>query len=448
MSKVVRRKFDETIKLLEDGAKQLTFADSDRRILLLSNMQEAAVAMGVYAEQLKGENLETVEVLEQFCEGLYQVSMAEDEVQLIESSNELLALFESLHSALDKEFPDKQEVVFLPYKASMWDSLESVWRQYASDDSYETYVVPIPYYNRDSKMNMVEFVYEGKDYPEDVPVVDYQTFDLKLHHPDMVYIHNPYDEYNYVTSIDPEFYSSRIHKFTEKLIYIPYFVLEEIDPDNEAAVEGMSHFCYTPGTIYANEVILQSEAMRTIYIREYAKAAITHGQSIDTDELARRFQGSGSPKHEKIRQERENRLRLIEEVPEEWKKYLYKPDGTLKKIIIYNNSVTAMIEGRELTVDKINRALKTFYEYREDVALLWRPHPLIRQTIESMCPSVWDSYAAVVNAYKNGDWGIYDDTPNMDRALAIADGYYGDTSSLVSLCKAIHLPVMIQNIAV
>ncbi len=39
----------------------------------------------------------------------------------------------------------KNIIVFLPYKASMWDSLESVWRAaYEDKEHCEAYVVPIP----------------------------------------------------------------------------------------------------------------------------------------------------------------------------------------------------------------------------------------------------------------------------------------------------------------
>ena len=42
----------------------------------------------------------------------------------------------------------KKEVVFLPYKASMWDSLESVWKAADEDPECDAYVIPIPYYDK------------------------------------------------------------------------------------------------------------------------------------------------------------------------------------------------------------------------------------------------------------------------------------------------------------
>ena len=84
-------------------------------------------------------------------------------------------------------------------------------------------------------------------------------------------------------------------------------------------------------------------------------------------------------------------------------------------------------------------------EAREDIALLWRPHPLIRAAIEVMRPQLWEEYQNIVQEYKEKGWGIYDDTPQLARAIAVSDGYYGDYSSLIPLCKSVGMPVMIQN---
>lgn len=65
----------------------------------------------------------------------------------------------------------------------------------------------------------------------------------------------------------------------------------------------MKHFCFTPGTIYADQVIVQSENMRQIYINEYIKAAKEAGLSgehTDRKFLKKKFLGTGSPKIDKI----------------------------------------------------------------------------------------------------------------------------------------------------
>ncbi|MBQ7479431.1 MAG: hypothetical protein IJT01_11160, partial [Selenomonadaceae bacterium] len=65
-------------------------------------------------------------------------------------TREILALCEELlrHLAAEteKEKKFKKDIVFLPYKASMWDSLESVWKAAEEDKEHcNAYVVPIPY---------------------------------------------------------------------------------------------------------------------------------------------------------------------------------------------------------------------------------------------------------------------------------------------------------------
>ena len=41
--------------------------------------------------------------------------------------------------------PEQRAVVFMPYKSSMWDCMESVWQAACEDSDCVPYVVPIPY---------------------------------------------------------------------------------------------------------------------------------------------------------------------------------------------------------------------------------------------------------------------------------------------------------------
>ena len=130
-----------------------------------------------------------------------------------------------IKSSIKNEIQTRLEVVFLPYKASMWDSLESVWKAADADPNCDAYVIPIPYYDKKPDGSFGEMHHEFSQYPSDIPLLWYEDYDFEKRRPDMIYIHNPYDECNYVTSVHPFFYSKNLKKFTEKLIYIPYFIL-------------------------------------------------------------------------------------------------------------------------------------------------------------------------------------------------------------------------------
>ncbi len=447
MSKVVRKKHLNIITLLFQATDVVARLIKEERLqdclVLLADCQESAVALGSHIEKLYGMETKSVGALEKYCESLYQLSVALDQqAQVAEAYEALKQTTAYVRETYEQEFPDKKEVVFLPYKAAMWDSLESVWMAARDDEECEAYVIPIPYYDLDENQNFKEMHYEGDMYPKYVPITSYEDYDLEERHPDMIFIHNPYDEYNRVTRIEPKFFSSRIKDFTEKLVYIPYFVLGAIDPEDQESIDGISHFCYLPGTMYADQVVVESENMRQVYINEYLKQAKKNGRQVTRKELEKRILGLGSPKFDKA----VNSQMKDFEIPEEWLRIIEKEDGSWKKIIFYNTSLSAFLEHEEKMLEKIKDVLHIFEENKEDVALLWRPHPLMMQTIESMRPELREAYKEIVQQYRKDGWGIYDDTPAMDMAVAISDGYYGDPSSVVAVFQSVDKPIMLQTI--
>lgn len=64
----------------------------------------------------------------------------------------------------------------------------------------------------------------------------------------------------------------------------------------------------------------------------------------------------------------------------------------------------------------------------------------------AMRPELLEQYQEIVREYKAGDWGIYDDTPDLHRAIALSDAYYGDQSSLVELYQVTGKPIMLQDV--
>ena len=325
----------------------------------------------------------------------------------------------------------------------MWDSLESVWKAADADPDCDVYVVPVPYYDKNPNGSFREMHYEGDLYPAYVPITRYDKYDLEAEHPDVIYIHNPYDQCNLVTSVPPFYFSEHLKKFTDKLVYIPYFVLTEIKPNDDVAIEGMKHFITTPAVFNAHRVIVQSEDMKQVYIKVLLDSTNNHSDA------ARKYWedkilGLGSPKFDKVSSTKKENL----EIPKEWLKIINKPDGSRKKIIFYNTSVGALLQHNEKMLEKMLYVFDVFKENQEEVALLWRPHPLIQATVESMRPQLWMEYNRIVRKYREEGWGIYDDSSDIDRAIALSDAYYGDGSSVVQMYQQTGKPIMIQNVDV
>ncbi len=458
MRKAQKQQAEELVKQMEEAHDQFKkFIEQGSippAMELLEECQNGGITLGTLIENTEGEGHPTVLLLEEYCELIYQVHENLADAKEINKEINLNKIYKNLRqkliraaNSLKNDVPVRKEVVFLPYKASMWDSLESVWKAADEDENCDAYVIPIPYYDKNPDGSFREMHYEADQYPGYVPITRYDTYDFEQRRPDMIYIHNAYDQWNLVTSIHPDFFSVNLKKYTEKLIYIPYFVLDEVDPDNEQAVENVKHFCFMPGIINADKVIVQSEDMKKIYIKEYLRAAKEHrlqGKHLDSTYLEQKFLGLGSPKYDKVCAT--NRQDL--DIPLRWLKVIEKADGSWKKIIFYNTGIAALLTHNEKWVDKIENVLRTFRENQDEVALLWRPHPLIESTMKSMRPEVLRKFMAIKEDYITQGWGIYDETADVDRAVVLSDAYYGDGSSVVQLYRQTGKPVMIQNVEV
>lgn len=391
----------------------------------LTDCQEAAISVGEAIEQIEGDDTKAVRCLEQYCERLYQISL-----QL--QNTAVQKIYKSLESGLVKaeneikHMPVRKTAVFLPYKASMWDSLESVWKAACNDEEWESVVIPIPYYNRNTDDSLGEMQYEGADFPEDVPVTDWQQYSLEKEHPDIIFIHNPYDQFNIVTTVHPLFYASRIKDYTEKLVYIPYFVHQ-----NDMVAE---HYCVLPGTIYADVVILQSEKVRGQYLRYYEAALPELVEKQGKEAIERKFQALGSPKFD-VSADSQN------DIPEEWREFL----GQGKKVIFFNTHLRGLMQGQSEQFLRKLEWVFNFFQKQEDVVLLWRPHPLMVETARAMNPEAVEPYLKLVDRYRRQKIGIYDDSRELHRAIDLSDAYYGSGSSVVELFRQQGKPVMLMS---
>lgn len=430
------RKMNEQLKNLK--SKAIGSANAEK---ILIDCQNKAIRLGnAIEEAAENKSIETelaetvVPILEKYCEFIYQLSQhgagnAEYQKICREIQKALLhAENEILHHMPE----DKKEIVFLPYKASMWDSLESVWMAAREDENYEVYVVPVPYFEKLPDGTLGAMHYEGNDYPDIVPITHWQEYDIAARHPEMVFIHNPYDSGNRITSVHPMFYAKELKNYTDQLIYIPYFV----------GVNGKvkEDLCLTAGVLYAHKVIVESEKVKENYINvirsfEREKKSVGVFGNLDKKILA-----LGSPKIDRIKYMQ----KYSSEFPPEWMKKIQKADGTKKKLILYNTSIASLLEYKENAIKKISHVIQIFKNQSEAV-LIWRPHPLYRNTIETMLPRMLENYEQMVAEYREKEYGIYDDSADIERAIALSDAYYGDYSSVVTLYQVTGKPIMIQN---
>lgn len=397
---------------------------------LADSCKEFVLVVKAFIEEIKGKGTKTAVLLMEYDEALTGIAPEANNVSTLMKylQKQLVKIEKSVATELR---PDKIEIVFFPYKASMWDCLESIYLAARIDPQCDAYVVPIPYYDRLPSGQFGQIHYEGGDYPDDIPITDWRQYDVEARMPDVIFIHNPYDDANYVTSVPPDFYSKRLKDFTDLLVYVPYFVLANDVPD---------HFCVCQGVIYADRVIIQSKGIREQYFRAFKEFNRANNLKNKFGKAEEKFVVLGSPKFDKTI----NTSREACALPDEWRKLIEKADGTNKKVVFYNTSVGAMLQKNEEYLEKLRSVIETFRS-RGDVILWWRPHPLSAATFDSMRPQLREEYNRIVSEYRRQGWGIYDDTVDLHRAIAISDAMYGEFSSVGVLYSVTGKPVLAAN---
>lgn len=433
------------LKTLEEAHKTLSgFVEKNQReqaAEILELCQKIAVNVGEMIESSEGEDAEEVRILEEYCELAYQFHeqvLGGDALQGRKAAKKLDRPIIKVTNGVNNRIPTQREVVFLPYKASMWDSLESVWRQLSTEPNTTALVMPIPYYDRNPGGSFGTFHYEGSQFPADVPVVRYDQYDIAARHPEAIYIHNPYDNDNLVTTVHPDYYSSKLKNFTDELVYIPYFVFADISRDDQATINACAHLITVPAVMNANRVIVQSENWRQGYVDVLTRQTGEEYRPYWDKKIEARI----SPKLDRVLHPRESDF----VIPEAWRRIVEKPNGERKKVVFYNTTLSAMLVQNEKMLDQIEKTLAEYRAQSAEVALLWRPHPLMEATLDSMRPHLSARYKAIVSEYRREGWGIYDDTPDFHCAFAISDCYYGDVSSLLFLYQKTGKPTQVQSV--
>jgi len=351
------------------------------------------------------KNKEYLELLDKFKESVSQISVG-DAAEISKRLKELIS-----ESVVYK-------VIFMPYKASMWDSLESIWMAADKAERCEALVVPITYYELDSNQNPVKKVNERDRFPEYVNTINDEEYDLENDLPDIIYIHNPYDNTNLVTRVDSRYYSWNLKKYCEKLVYVPYYKW----------VDGVSSASFKSAMYHADYTVQSSDdaVKRCIEASPEYAGALGMETIVVRKAMEKKLINLGSPEVDKVLSLSKDNVPM----PDDWEGKVIKS----RVNVVYNTTIDEIFESR--TFDKVKETLNFFKKNSEKAFVIWRPHPLMKQTLTSMLPNLVDEYDELMNEFITGDYGVLDANSSMHYAMFWSDMYYGyKTSSMTELYK-------------
>lgn len=401
-------------------------------ITYLSELQNNIVSFGTLTESIKGEDCKTVKLLEQYLEVIYKVAkyvQKFDENKYAECDEEVKDKFASISEAIDSEIVNRRSVLFLPVKAKYFSSMRMAYEMETATPDTDVYVMPLPYYYKEydgsfkDEMNIdtEEFI------KANIPVTDYSRFDLSLLCPEKIYINSAHDEYNMAVSVDTRFYARNVKKYTEKLIYIPYFKLMEFDRANYPCWYNMQYYCTVPGVVMADKVYVQSENTRKAYIDKLNEWA-------------------GDEKYTDIW---EQKIDVYADGCEERSEDELRDTGS-KKTIVWFVSAGSLAEFGDKYIEKAYRNLDVFALSKDKLKVLLISEPFLDEMIKTYSDELYKKWTGFIDEFNRSGIGevVSQVEDQSVEALLKANAYYGDPSYICKDFILMKKPVMFQNVEV
>lgn len=234
--------------------------------------QELALKAGNMIEAKLGEKHELIRQYENYCEAVFRsfdvIQTDRFEYEELEKERQaLLQIFTGIKENTEKQFLRPKTAVFILTDGVRWKGVESLWKAVREDPDWDPVVVPVPVYRRNCDGSLREGELRIEGIPEEIPKVSYTAIDLEALHPDIIFINDCCDQYNHTSIIAPDFFSGILAAKTECLIYIPWFRLEEIGENEPIPMQSTEYFVRKPGVINADFTVVQSAAMRKVYLK-------------------------------------------------------------------------------------------------------------------------------------------------------------------------------------
>ena len=393
--------------------------DVETVINVCGRLQQLAIDLGTYMEAVKGEGYNVVFMLEDYCEALYELAQA-DSVEIIRMLKERIS---EGFNEISKEIKIRKEVLFLPFKGEYWGVFSDEYEMAMNDPNTDVYIVPIPYYYKDYMGRLNDMQYATEKYPSDLKLTHYDKYDYSVHHPDTIYIQNPYDEWNVATSLPPFFYSENLLKYTDRLVYIPWFRTCDFTPDNDREYKNMKYYCTVPGVINADTVILHSDTIRNTYIEKLCEFA---GES--TREIWRR------------------KLIVSDEIDSKNKSGNENNENSINVLLYYPDFSDVLLYGQK-AIDKMMYVVKLCTESADAWNFIFIKGKLIESVLKYIDKELYDMYMKVIDYALSKEVFEIIDEEEMDYLSLVNScvAYYGDGGYLAHMFRNAGKPVKIQD---
>lgn len=414
---------------------------------ILEKCQEIAITVGTAIDKEQGEGFSTVKHLEHYCELIYNIHeqlSAGTALNVHQESKRLAKQYETINNSYDNDVPRRQEILFVPVYSKDWNYMAPLYEKYSSEENTDVYVMPAIFSERSDDGGMLTSKTDYEAFPKQLPLVRPQDFDLNKHHPDVIIIQNPFDEFESGFTVHPFFYAANLYKFTEKLVYCHSFSIDDIEEGEEKALLNAEKFVIAPGVVFSEEIYVPNENMKSVYVKLLG-------------DLPRNTQREWEEKIKILPPSTEKGTLSDEPLAEKLSDTLLSDEESVDNISLENEPVTEkpflvfhVSDGDYISYDnvlnKIKQSIEIYEKSKEMLDIVWVEDAKTAENIKLQSQKLYENYETIKKDFM--DRGIGKFIPIEDAADLVKDaaGYYGSAGYLMNLCVRAGVPAMIWKV--
>lgn len=301
-------------------------------------------------------------------------------------------------------------IVFFAELGQKWDSMKSVYEAFKKRNDCDVKVVLTPIFRAVKKEGgkiETEVIYEDYLTSMGIENIAYESYELSKELPDIAFVSNPYES---VTL--PQFWPENIAKYT-RLVYLPYYTGMLV---NDKSIQA---HCGMPIAKHAWKIIAQSEKVKEMH-EVYAPK---RGQNVLV---------TGLPKWDNINDLDNLSLNFNE---------LWHEKLNGKKVFLWNTHYD--ITSSESTIIKDGKKILDLFTSNKNIALIWRPHPMLGTIIKLYVPQYSSLLEELYNTIKDSDNIVVDTNTSCEMAFKYSDALISEYSSLIPQYLLTKKPVLL-----
>lgn len=413
------KKKKRVLEIINTIYEVIEYINNSGEVEILEDVKNAVSSVLAQIEKEEYDILETINYIKIALNNAENLLIKEKIT--FDDLNGLIGQISIFEQAFLLQVQVKLNVIFMPYNITMWDSLESIYLACKEDEDCVAKVVPIPYFDISQNPPVMHFDFDK--YDKNIDLVNYEDFDLETEEPDIIYVHNIYDDGNTLTSVLPEFYTRNLKKYTDMLVYSPYCVPNFLKQYSD------NQHSYTFDLYGANNID------RFVCAGDFVKK-----EGLKSNIPKEKILNLGTPKFDSLIKHINDDIKY----PKEW---IEKSEG--KRVVLFSTSINYFVLQNDPSQNAITNFCDAICRFSEilqkfkddDIFVIWRPHPLTRTFISKIHPHFVDWFDNICNKIKgvhnndreNKDYEnvVLDESDSYLPAFKISDAFVMDYTSIM-----------------